>query len=636
MTAKNVVAKDWSSWGINFDNTRDSRYPAGNKPTGYQTTPTLLDTDIVSGSMTGGEGNKGAYLRLYGYALGRQSNLGATSGACVFMRDPLGDNAWHEVDNYRALVLSKVYPTHQVQELICQIGALGGAQTNGRALDVKITVNGVDTNVLVGQFTLQPGNFYFVDNVNGSESTGAVNDIAHPFRYWQFAVGGLNNFTGIWAPGNLQAGDTIVGRAHAGSPWVDNTGFDTRCIRFRSHTGTLPNGTAGNGYIHFTAYPGPILGNAPEAVTFNDPPGGGGFIQGVNTAYGLPNAPAYGQYVSVSGIVMTMDAASRGDSGGVNLQTSATAWRVYGCEIGPWPSNLVTPDNAKSGCVAGNGVGVKVKFNYLHDVYCDINNPSTSANENHILYFDGSNLCARNCEIAYNWCKNALGGSLCQFYNADASDTQTGNKVHHNVFDTSRKYGGNNADDTTSCDWWNNIFLHTASTGMRFGSENINQVIRVTHNLFVDCVTSGAGPAQGTINTDATVGAGSSIQVNHNIIVLSSGRAAASPARTSNDFYTANATDTGVTFSQNLYYDPDALKTPPAADAAAITGNPLFVNAAAGNYSLGAGSPGLAACTTAEIFAILDDLYGVGRPVPGTGAPGGTKNDIGPTQGVGT
>ena len=154
MAVKDAIGKNWVL-SPSFDGYLYSAYPDGDKPSGYQTTPTLIDTDIRSGSLTGFENNKGCYLRLYGYNLGRQNTLGTASGARVYLRDPLGDNAWHEVDNYRALNSSRVYSTHQVIRIIVQVGTLGGSITVGRALDVKITVNGVDTNILTGWFTVQ-------------------------------------------------------------------------------------------------------------------------------------------------------------------------------------------------------------------------------------------------------------------------------------------------------------------------------------------------------------------------------------------------------------------------------------------------------------------------------------------------
>lgn len=629
MPAKNIQDKFWNLVPT-FDGFKYSFYPLGDKPSGYQTAPTLLNTDKLSGSLTGGESNKGSYLRLFGYALGRQDRLGSSAGARVFLRDPLGDNAWHEVDNYRALLKSRVYDVLQVSMIIVQVGALGGSQTAGRALDVKITVNGVDTNILTGQFTIQPGDFWFADNVEGDDNTGVKNNIGQPYRYAQFAVDGLNNFTGIWAPGNLQAGDTLILR---GGTWSDQTGFNTRFIRFRSHTGSPPTGVVGHGYIAIEAYPGPILGHTPEDVRYVDPPGGAGCIQGVNSAY----AGLYGMYVTIAGLRMECSPTSTSDAGFVNFQNNASHWRVMDNEMGPWAAITPAPLNAKAGGVAGNGDNMAIFFNYMHDVGC-----GPGALENHGIYLDGSsnggtyNACVTDTEVAYNWVKNITGGNGIQCFNqvAELPAAFTGIRIHHNYIDTTGKYGINLADFSKQIDVWNNIVVHTTSTGLRFNTSIPSAVINCTHNLFYDCNTNGLGPAQGAINNDGNFDVSDLVRVRHNIVVLKQGRGA---GRSENSFYSSNGTgDSILSLLENLYFDADATVSAPAKDTAAVVGDPLWTDSVHGDYTVLPGGAGLAQCSAAEVLAIATDIFGVARPVTGTGAPGATRNDIGPTQGAGT
>lgn len=638
MAVKNAVAKDWSSWLPSFDGVTYSNFPAGDKPSGYATLK-LLATDISCISLSGGESNLGSYLTIFGYGFGLQKNLSLTSGARIYLRDPLGDNAWHEVANYRSLLSSKNFAVNQVQQITCQVGSLGGSQTAGRALDIKVTVNSVDSNVLTGQCTYQPGGrFWFLNNVTGSDTTGKPDDITKPFRYPQASVGGGNSYTGIWATttnqgdAGLRAGDTFVYRG-TGTPWSDQTGFDNRQIRFRSHTGSAPSSAVGHGYIHFTRYPGPILGNAPETVVYNDPAGGGGFLCGVNSAY----AQLYGMYVSISGITMTCNATSRSDSGMINFQNDADHWRVYDCEMGPWPSTLAAPNNAKSAGAAGNGDSIHVRFCNIHDISCD-----HAANENHGIYADGSsngagyNSTAINWDISYNWIKNITGGSGIQLFNQAASGAGVafvGMSIHHNVIDTTAKYGINFADYCKQVDAYNNIVVGTAAAAFRFNTAISSAVINVTHNIAYNNNTSGQGPAQGAINNDGNFDATAVVNVQHNIIALQGGRGV---TRSSNDFYTNNGTGSAIALQQNLYWDADGTVTAPAGDSSAVSGDPKWTSSSTGDYTVLAGSPVLAACTLAEKLAVAVDFFGVARPVTGTGAPGATKNDIGPTQGVGT
>lgn len=240
MATKTPVAANYSLIAC-FDGNFDSRYPLGDKPSGYQTTPTLLFIDNVAGPTSGGENNKGDYVSLFGYSFGSRAALGTAAGARVYFRDPAGANTWVEVDNYRSLLASKVYTTHQLQRITVQIGALGGKTG---LLDVKVTVNGVDTNVLVGAFTVQPGRFFFVDNVTGDDSTGVVDDITHPFRYVQKATAGALPYTGIWA--SIRPGDKIIPRA---GTWSDQVGMDSRWLRFFEETGIAPRGNQGTGHV---------------------------------------------------------------------------------------------------------------------------------------------------------------------------------------------------------------------------------------------------------------------------------------------------------------------------------------------------------------------------------------------------
>jgi len=687
-----------------FDGIAYTDWPTGNKPSGVQVAPTIVDTDIICGSLSGGEYNLGAYMRLTGYSFGSQQYLGTSQGARVYFRDPLGDNLWHEVANYRYLLLPPVFATHQLQELCVQLGPLGGSMVAGRKLDVKVNVAGTDSAALIQQFTVQPGRFAFIDNVLGSDATGLWDNINFPFRFPQVSTGGstFSDLCGYKTQQNefgLNAGDTLVYRAHPGVPWVDQVGYDGRFFRFRLHSGTPPTGNLGSGYIHHTVYPGPILAHAPEQFVFVDPAGGKGFIHGCNSGWGLPNHQAeftgsisgttltitamtgvgsggvskggyldtasgvaegttileyltgtggtgtyrvsvpqtvssrsmaiqgYGQYWSASGFKVQMSTSSTTDSGGFNLQTSSTGARIYNNEVGPWPAT----NSPLSGGVAGNGVGVKAKFNYVHDIAC------LSGSTNHGIYLDGSNLCAKNCEVAYNRIENITGGSAFQTHNQVAPDQFSNILVHHNWINVSGKYGIECGSSTLSIFSWDNVIIGTALAGIAQDSGETNQSQIHTHNLIYGCCTTGNQP-QGLFSNVTTPGAGSVITFAHNTLVLLGSRTG---AQQTDGFYVTYSSDGGhVALVQNLYWDPDHAQswaaTVPSLDTHALNADPLFTDVNNLNFTSAIGSPALGACTLAEAQAVTTDLYGIARPVTGTGAPGSTKNDIGPFQGVGT
>lgn len=636
----NIDSKDWSivqSYDLGYW----SNWPAGDKPSAYQTSPMLLDTDIITGSMTGGENNKGAYLRLFVYSPGRGDKLGTAAGCRVFFRDPGGDNAWHEVDNYRYLKPSPSFTRSQVMEVAVQIGNFGGNIPNTRGgnpvpCDIKVTVNGVDSNILPGWFTPNPGNFYFVDNVLGNDSTGVVNDISHPYRYWQKVSSGTS-FTGIWA--SLTSGDTIVGRQNVGTPYSDNAGYDNKNLRFRIKTGKVPTGVSGNGWIHVTSYPGPICvagvgGNAPERAYYHAAPGSAGFCHGAPDNNGTVES----QYWSVSCIDVDMDPAAAGNAAAVNLQAMSDHTRFFSISCGPWLSNLAPPNNAKSAGIGGEGVDVTIGWGKMHDIACDYSvYPNIRAQENHGIYAGSSTPNSASWRVKGCWIYNILGGSGFQTHDS----TGIGNKfddigIIGNWIEDTYRYGIEVGAATRTMFGYNNIILRTGAAAISLDSQEANQVITFTHNTIYDF-----GGTLGAITNTSTAGTGSVLKLAHNIVTLKANRTGSFQSA---DFYATYSPDGGrVTLDENLYFDPDHAqawgKGVPSLDVHAVggvaTADPLL-DVSGGSYTAQAGSPALGACTLAELQAVATDFYGIARPVTGTSAPGGTKNDVGAGQGVGT
>lgn len=611
-----------------FDNYFRGDDPYGYGPLGYLTSTRLLYTDVRHASLANGENGLGSYLNLFGYNFGTKAALGTASGARVYLRDPLGDNAWHEVANYRSLGTSVTFTKTQIQRLAVQVGALGGGITAGRVLDLYVSVNGEASNslnTLTGHITEQVGHFFFV-SLSGNDGTGVKNDISLPFRYLQQANGGTT-FTGVWDPTTgVKAGDTIVLR---GGSWSDQVGFETKWFRAQSHTGSAPNGSANNGPITITSYPGPILGNAPEVVQFTTPASGAGAIMGCSSAR---SALGYGKYFNVCNLKIAVNATAATDAGPINFQTNADYWRVVNCELGPWPSTLVSPANAKAGGIAGSSVGGKILGNYIHDIDCDANNPGTSALENHGIYFDtGQTTPSADVEVAYNVIEDILGGSGIQFQDTNGGPN-TGMLVHHNWIDTCIKYGINLAVGLVSLNVYNNVFRGCGRNTLRWGGlDSVSTTdINITHNTIFQPLSTSAYKT--AITRESNVMTLGSIKIQHNIVVLEVGASAGST-----DYHDITAGETNCTVSENLYFDRSGTETTvPAKDTLSAYGDPLFTDYAALNFTVATGSPALGACTAAEAIAVADDFYGVARPVTGTGAPGATKNDIGAMQGVGT
>lgn len=696
MAVKNAAAKNWVLVKC-FDEFYDSRWPLGDKPPSRQTTPTLLKIDNSAGPTSGGENNKGDYVSLFGYSFGARAALGTATGARVYFRDPAGANTWVEVDNYRSLTAPDIYSTHDIQRITVQLGSLGGKTG---LLDVKVTVNGVDTNVLVGAFTVQPGRFFFA-SLTGDDATGVVDDITHPFRYVQKATAGTLPYTGIWA--SIRPGDKIIVR---GGTWTDQVGFDNRWLRFFEETGIAPRGNQGTGYqaitgaanngsglirltvsssANFTtgqqsnvygvrgtseanglwtitvvdathidlqgstftnaytghgyitnysgymgirAYPGPILGHAPEVVKFAPAADQSGPIHGCSS---LQAAGKCGKYFQVFGLWITNSAvgvAAPSDSGLVNLQNGADSWEVVDNELGPYTVGGSVA-NARTAGIAGVCINARLLFNYIHDV------GGTAALENHGIYLGGEDnngyaQAASNNTIQYNRIVNITGGSGIQQY-WNGAQTFTGNEVSYNFIDGVAKYGLNLADNSVSGNWHTNVVLNTGLSAIRLNTASGSLSLNVTHNTCYNWGTTVATPNPAGFRNDWNASTGTA-NVQHNVFVMAVGHGA------DREYYVNNAIDTAVVMAQNHYYDFNGTKTStPAKDTTALTyANPLFTNLASKDFTAAAGSPLLGACTAAEVLAVATDYYGIARPVTGTGAPGATKNDVGAMQGVGT
>lgn len=566
--------------------------------------PVLLYTDVVSGPTSGGENNLGGYLSIFGKNFGMPSGLGTITRVYIGGR---------EVANYRYLGPSKVFSQLGIQQIAVQVGPLGGA-SQGAALPVSVVVNGLSSNANddLGRpitFTPNPGRILFV-SLNGNDSTAAVNDINHPWRNLQTPTRG-----GAYA--TMGAGDQVIIR---GGNWSD-LGFDGSWLRFRdpSAQGTSPTGASGSGWIHITAYPGPINGNAIEDVHYSTPAGNKGGIQGPNSVY----FGTTGDYVSISNLRIDVDANATSDAAPFNEQYGQGPWRVVNNEAGPWPSTLPAPGNSKGGGFSGHGDGTEVLGNHIHDMAC------TGALENHGIYIDSG---GRNDEIAYNWIHDITGGNLVQFYdNVGLAGNSIANmpanwpgftnmSVHHNWLERSGKYGLNMADGIVSGNIWNNVVIGASGAGLRFNTISQNMNMTVAFNTFYDNTRGGGDNNPQIANTWGNYGPTGTIRIYDNII-----SAGPHSSNGSNSQYYANLgnSDSYLDFKRNLYWDYGLGWASNSKDPTGIYGNPLFNAPASSDLSLTSNSPAIDAGTQAIGFSVSNDLTFT------TPRPKGAANDLG-------
>jgi hypothetical protein len=545
-------------------------------------------TDALSGPVTGGEGNQGSYLSIFGTNFGAASGLGTTTKVYI---------GGVEVANYRYVGPAKVAAKLGLQQLTVQVGNLGNP-TAGQALPIKVVVGGVTSN-LTNTFTPNPGRILFVA-LNGNDSTAVAGDITKPWRYLQTSSRG-----GAYSA--LRAGDHIVIR---GGNWSD-TGFETAWLRFRdaAQKGSLPTGASGTGWIHITAYPGNINGNAIEDVHYSTPGSAKGGIHGPASAY----YGTTGEYVSISNLRMDVSATASSDAAPINLQSAGGNWRVVNNELGPWPSSI----NSKAAGVAGHGNNVKVLGNRIYGMAC------VGALENHGVYADSG---ASDWEIGFNHIHDITGGNLIQFFdNLGAAGNNysgmppnwqgfTGMQIHHNWLDGSAKYGLNMADGVISGAIWNNVITRANYAGLRINTVSKNMNMTVAFNTFYDNdrTTSGSGNAQ-VLNTWGNYSPTGTIRVYDNIFA-----AGPSTVRGSTHYENTGSADGYLDFKRNLYWDNGYGWGGFSRDTLAIVGDPKFANATNGNLTLGTGSAALDKATQAIPVTVTDDLSGaVARPIGG-------------------
>ncbi len=548
--------------------------------------PIIVYTDILSGPNSGGENNKGIYLSIFGKNFGA-TGLGTT--VKVFVNGV-------EVDNYRYLGRSKGRP--DIQQISVQIGPIGNPEP-GVELPVKVTVNGVASNT-DRTFTVSKGNIYFVNNVSGTDTadlhTGG--SFTSPFRNVQKKTGARLGFSiepaaiaGAW--GRVQAGDFIVMRG-SGTPWID-VGFGGYFLQALNKSG-CPIGTncaQGGGK---SAGPITLMGFPGEDVYINnayDPALDFGAISSADSAR---VEQGMGTWITITNLRIE----GGNHDGAVNTQAGGSHWRVVNNELSA--ASAVKNVNAKSGGIAGSGVGQHFLGNYIHNIFCGP--AGRGPMQNHGIYIDGDG----TYEIAYNLVEKIPGGNGFQTF-VNRSTTVNNINLHHNVIRDTGKHGINLADGTgMGINIYNNLVHGTDMAGLRMNSPTLTGA-RIYNNTFFNSDRMQAGGTRAMLMNDANLIVDSA-EIRNNIFVP--GGAKRNYAGGSVGFGSIAST-----MSHNLWFDgKNCLVNLPFNSKGCtigshnVSGDPLFASTSAGmeNFRLRPGSAAIDAGTSATPQFLADDI----------------------------
>jgi VCBS repeat-containing protein len=555
-------------------------YSGGPQTAGYLTlainnlintgNPVVLYTDFVSGPPSGGDGDLGAYLSIFGKNFGDGTGLGTTTKVYI---------GGAEVAAYVLQDNAVTYSKFGVQRIVVRTGTLGGAAL-GVPIPIVVKVGSIESNA-DHQWTPNPGRVLYV-SLTGNDTTAAPNDITRPWRHLQLP----DRFSGGIYP-ILLPGDQVVIR---GGDWAD-LGYDTAWFRFRDpqQEGSQPTGASGTGWINFTSYPG-------ETVHYTTPSGCKGGFQGAGEVY----AGTTGDFWAVANMHIEVSGGATRDAGPINIQSSEGHVRVVNMELGPWVAGNSTILNAAG--ITGAGDRVFIFGNKIHDI------EGTSDLQNHGIY---AGTMALGWEIAYNWLFNCVGGSHIQFNDSDGlmgiavtpegvwpGFTQV--RIHHNWLEVAAKYGINFADvgptgaGTMDVACWNNVIIGTGLPPLRMNTNAPQGTALFAYHTIYDCNRSSS------LGLSMVRNEGDQSSPNHSVMVYNNIFAFGPNTLAGTQWYADNSgKGTGFTFKRNLYYANGQSPASPSTigDSLAIVADPKFTNAAGGDFTLQSTSPAINAGT---------------------------------------
>ena len=458
------------------------------------------------------------------------------------------------------------------QKISCQLGA--NAQTGNIVVSAS---NGTSNGV---PFTVRSGNIYFV-SISGSDSNAG--SFAAPWRHLSQARDGMS------------AGDIAY-------------------LRGGTYT-TSGEDSGGDNFYVSPSYPwkGAPTASAPNAIVGY--PGEAAIVQGsgiINWVSGSGDVDQSSNIVFAGFIVDANNSGGglswRGVGNGASATTRVKNIRIAGVEV----KNFKDSGNC-GGTAAmefgGDGPLDNVKLLGVH-----VHNVDSSSRLDHGIYLSAG---GDNFEIGWSsihdvkrvsatGCDGHAGWGI-QIYRGTASNYANANNasIHDSmVYETPHRGGINLADYAKSSTIYNNVIYRAGydnteeGYGLRITADDSSGIgtQQVYNNTFYSCGgSSGDSAALGLI-------AATAVTLRNNIVVSSK--------------YAYNGIG-NLTSSNNLWSGGGSA---PSWDSASKSADPLFVNAAGGDFHLQAGSPAIDAGYS---------IAGLSYDIQGTPRPQGSAIDIG-------
>jgi hypothetical protein len=529
--------------------------------------PVIFYTDVQSGPNTGGEGNNGVIVSIFG------ENFGSSQGGSTVT---IGGGA---VAAYKRWC-SGCDATGQRDVISVALGS--SAKSGPVVVNVGSQVSTCANHDDGCNFAVRTGNIYYV-SPSGSDT--AAGSFAAPWA------------TLTHADSTIRPGDTVyvmngfsTGSACDGHGWHAN---------FTLYTST---GTAASP-IAYIAYPGATVTIGALAS---------GSCSGDTTQFTIRSS-GHSIYYTLSGLTLRNAIACFSDNQGDHF-------RIINNDCAALDSHSVYA--AVGGSNGGNGY-LYFYGNNLHDIGGNAKLNSciywgTNTNHNWTAWNrigDGATTCSTGFEVHstagtsnydVHFHDNVVHNTRCKGAELSHVDPSLGAvEVYNNIF-YHNGTGPNPAD--SSCGSYDSLIFSAPSDVSGSASGNVD----IYNNTFYDCgpYKNTSGGTWGCVYISNATGQATMYRFTNNIFY---------PTLSEGVYFSSDTTTSTITgCANNLYFQGGA--TPPFCSAGALTLNPLLASVSTSDFHLLAGSPAIGAGSASPAMSARDFDGNLRRNPPAIGA----------------